>query len=160
MSKIRGLFEEYLTRKIGAEIKCCLTFLLILCYYCAYKLVIGFEAAGILHMFEMVWTAYILEWIQVLLHSDFDEVDRLSLKEWFVVLGGSLIYALISLLCGWFAGNIPVTIGFFVYMIVAYLCTYLIYKIKRTIDAKMLNNDLRAFQEKFRANELMEEKYE
>ena len=160
MSKIRNLLEGYLTRKIGAEIKCCLTFFLILCYYCAYRLIIGFDGASILHMFEMVWVAYILEWIQVLLHSDFDEVDRLSLKEWLVILGGSLIYALISLLCGWFASTIPMIVGFFVYMIVVYLCTYLVYKIKRTIDAKMLNDDLKSFQERLRADENLEGKYE
>ena len=77
---MRNFLEQYITRKIGAEIKCCLTFLLILCFYCVYRLGNGFTEAGIIHMLEMVWAAYILEWVQVLVHCDFDEVDRLGLR--------------------------------------------------------------------------------
>lgn len=149
MSKrIRTFLEQYLTRKIGAEIKCCLTFFLILCFYCIYRWICGFTQAGMIHMLEMVWLAYILEWIQVLMHSDFDEVDRLQLKEWLVILIGSAVYALIGHFCGWFDGKVIVGIGFGVYMVIAYLCTFWIYAIKRAIDAKMLNNDLKHFHER------------
>lgn len=146
--KIRTFLEQYLTKKIGAEIKCCLTFLLVLCFYCIYRWVCGFAQAGIVHMLEMVWLAYILEWIQVLLHADFDEVDRLGRREWLVILPGSIVYALIGHLCGWFDGKIPVAVGFGIYMVIAYLCTFWIYAIKRAIDAKMLNNDLKQFHER------------
>ena len=99
-------------------------------------------------MLEMVLVAYILEWIQILLHSDFDEVDRLGLKEWLVILIGSLIYALVGHLGSWFNKSMGVGIGFWLYMIVAYLCTFLVYKIKRVIDAKHLNEDLKLFHER------------
>ena len=146
--KIWSFMEQYLTRKIGAEIKCCLTFLLILTYYCIYRWVCGFTEAGIIHMLEMVMLAYVLEWIQVLMHSDFDEVDRLEIKEWILILIGSIVYAIAGHFCGWFDGKIAVCTGVGVYMVCVYLCTFLIYKIKRVIDAKMLNNDLKQFHER------------
>ena len=147
-NKIVFLLEQYVTKKIGAEIKCCLTFFLILCFYCIYRWMIGFTNAGIVHMLEMVLLAYVLEWIQILLHSDFDEVDRLGLKEWLVILVGSLVYALVGHFGSWFDKNIGVELGFWLYMVVAYLCTFLVYKIKRAIDAKHLNNDLKLFHER------------
>ncbi len=148
MNKLRGLFEQYITRKIGAEIKCCLTFLLILCYYCVYRWVCGSEGADIIHMLEMLWAAYILEWVQVLVHCDFDEVDRLGAKELTLILSGSVVYAVSGHLLGWFDGNSAVCGGFGVYMIVCYLCTFWVYAIKRSIDAKMLNSDLKRFKER------------
>lgn len=148
MNRIRNFLEQYLTRKIGAEIKCCLTFLLILCFYCIYRWANGFTEAGIIHMLEMLWAAYILEWIQVLVHCDFDEVDRLSLKEWVMIICASAVYAFAGHFLSWFDGNIAVAVGFGVYMLAAYLCTFWIYAIKRSIDAKMLNSDLKKFQER------------
>lgn len=148
MTKVRNFIERYLTQKIGAEIKCCLTFLLILCFCCIYRWVNGFTEAGIIHMLEMVWAAYILEWVQVLTHCDFDEVDRLGIKEWLLILVGSLVYAVLSHFLGWFDGSIYVAVGFGVYMVICYLCTFWVYAIKRSIDAKMLNSDLKKFQER------------
>ena len=37
----------------------------------------GVQEANIIHMLEMVVLAYLLGWIQALVGSDFDEVDRL-----------------------------------------------------------------------------------
>lgn len=146
--KVLSFIEQYLTKKIGAEIKCCLTFFLILCFYCVYRWFSGFTEAGIIYMLEMVLLAYVLQWIQVLIHADFDEVDRLSVKEWLLIIIGSGVYGIAGHFFGWFDGNIAVGIGYGVYMIVTYLCTFLIYKIKRSIDAKMLNNDLKHFHER------------
>lgn len=146
--KIWSILEYYITKKIGAEIKCCLTFLLILTYYCIYRWVCGFTEAGIIHMLEMVMFAYVMEWIQVLMHSDFDEVECLGMKEWALILIGSMIYGGAGNFCGWFDGSIVVCIGFGAYMVCVYLSTFLVYKIKRVIDAKVLNNDLKQFHER------------
>ncbi len=151
--RILEFFERYLTRKIGVEIKCCLMFFMILCYYCGYRLVFGIWDAGIIHMLEMVILAYLLGWIQALIGSDFDEVDRLCLKDWGVVIVGSSIYTLASHIFGWFEKNLIAAAFFAAYMIVTYLCIFLIYKIKRAIDAKLLNNDLRHFQQRNNAKE-------
>lgn len=148
--KIRYLLECYITKKIGVEIKCCLMFFLILCFYCIYRWVINFTQASMIHMLEMVLLAYLIGWIQNLLHYDFDEVDTLKLREWISVISSALVYAAIAHFAGWFDGNIVVCAGFLLYMVCAYLCSYLIYKIKRTIDAKHLNEDLHRFQNRLK----------
>lgn len=145
-NKIRYFLECYLKRKIGVEIKCCLMFFLILCFYCIYRWIANFTQAGIIHMLEMVLLAYVIGWIQNLLHYDFDEVNDLKIRVWISVAVSSFVYAAVGHFAGWFDGNIGVCIGFGFYMVCAYLCSYLIYKIKRTIDTKHLNEDLHQFQ--------------
>ena len=146
--KFRTLVEEYLTRKIGVEIKCCLMFFMLLCFYAGYRLIGGFQEASILYMIEMVILAYILGWIQMLIGSDFDEVDRLNMKDWVVVASGSAAYSLASFVFGCFERDFAVTFIFAVYMVIAYLGIFLIHKMKRVIDAKLLNNDLQRFQKR------------
>ena len=148
--KVRYFFECYATRKIGVEIKCCLMFFLMLCFYCIYRWVISFTQADIIHMLEMVILAYLIGWIQNLLHYDFDEVDVLSIRVWILVIISSVIYSGVGYFADWFDRNISVCIGFGFYIVCAYLCSYLIYKIKRTIDAKHLNEDLQKFQSMLR----------
>ena len=149
-NKIRYFLECYLKRKIGVEIKCCLMFFLILCFYCIYRWIANFTQAGIIHMLEMVLLAYVIGWIQNLLHYDFDEVDDLKITVWISVAISSFVYAVVGHFAGWFDGNIGVCIGFGFYMVCAYLCSYLIYKIKRTIDTKHLNEDLHQFQNRLK----------
>ncbi len=144
----RTMIEKYLTRKIGVEIKCCLMFFMLLCFYAGYRLICGFQEANILYMIEMVILAYILGWIQMLIGSDFDEVDRLNMKDWAVVVGGSAVYSLASFVFGWFERDFAVTFIFAVYMVIAYLGIFLIHMMKRVIDAKLLNNDLQRFQKR------------
>lgn len=146
--RIRTFLERYLTTKIGVEIKCCLSFFLILCFYCIYQLIGGSVNADILHMLQMILLAYVMEWIQALIGSDFDELDSLGRKEWVLILLGSVVYAIAAHFGDWFSGSIAVDVGFGFYMVGAYLCTFLIYKIKRVIDAKFLNDDLKMFQER------------
>ncbi len=146
--KILKIFEKYLTRKIGVEIKCCLMFFMILCFYSGYRMILGTANASIIHMLEMVILAYLLGWIQALIGSDFDEVDRLCIKDWVVVLVGSSLYTLASFIFGWFDKSPIASLFFICYMIITYLCIFLIYKIKRAIDARLLNNDLKMFQQR------------
>lgn len=145
---IRAFLERYLTIKIGVEIKCCLRFFLILCFYCVYQLIGSSLNANIFHMLQMILLAYVMEWIQALIGSDFDELDRLGRKEWLLILLGSVVYAVAAHLGSWYGKNIGISIGFGFYMVGAYLCTFLIYKIKRVIDAKFLNDDLKSFQKR------------
>ena len=148
MSKIRSFIEQFVTRKIGAEIKCCLTFFYIVCFYWVYRWANGLTEASIVHMFGMLWAAYILEWIQQLINCDFFEMDRLGKKEAAVITLGSLIYAVSGHFLSWFDGNIAVALGFWAYMAFAYICTFAVCKTKRIIDAKQLNSDLKKFQER------------
>ncbi len=145
---MRDFLEAYLTRKIGAEIKCCLMFFMMLCYVGLFRFLTGGAAVLLRHLLEMMLLAYVLQWIQVLLKSDFDEIDRLSLKEWAMLIVFSAVDAAEGHLLGWFDGSLPVAGGFFLYMMVSYLCIYWIYAIKRHIDAKFLNHDLKQFQQR------------
>ncbi|MBO7096959.1 MAG: DUF3021 domain-containing protein, partial [Lachnospiraceae bacterium] len=48
----------------------------------------------------------------------------------------------------WFDRSIPVTAGLAAYLLVTYFCVFLIYRSKRRIDDKQLNEELRLFQTK------------
>lgn len=145
--KLMALVERWITVKIGVEVRCCLTFFLMAFFYCVYRLVGGSVEANIWHLAEMMAAAYLFGWVQALLHADFDEMDRLGLKEWAVLISGAAVYALTAWLGGWFAGHALVTGLFFVYMVGCGLCTLLIYWIKRTIDSRLLADDLKEFQQ-------------
>lgn len=141
-----GLAELWLTRKIGVELRCCLSFFLILFYYSVFRLLCGVTEASILHMAEMMLLAYLVGWVQSLLRADFDEIDGFGVKETAVLIIGPAVYALGGWLWGWFGGNVVATVLYFVYMIGCGLSTYLLCRIKRSIDAKLLNEDLKAFK--------------
>lgn len=145
--KLMALIERWITVKIGVEVRCCLTFFLMAFFYCMYRLLTGSAEASIWHLAEMMGAAYIFGWIQALLHADFDEMDRLGPKEWTVLISGAAVYALTAWLGGWFAGSSLITGLFFLYMIGCGLATLLIYYIKRTIDSRLLGDDLKQFQQ-------------
>lgn len=154
MSKrLWALIERWLTIKIGVEIRCCLTFFLMLFFYCVYRLLIGSAEANIWHIVEMIGAAYLFGWVQALLHADFDEMDRVGLKEMAVMTAGAAVYTLTAVLGGWFDGSLRIAGLFMVYMIGCGLCTVLICWIKRTIDARLLNDDLKEFQQRSETGE-------
>lgn len=141
-----GLAERWLTRKIGVELRCCLSFFLILFYYSAFRLLCGVKEASILHMAQMMLLAYLVGWAQSLLKADFDEIDGFDAKETAVLILGPAVYALAGWLWGWFGENQLATVLFFAYMIGCGLSTFLLCRVKRSIDAKLLNDDLKAFK--------------
>ncbi|MBR1691989.1 MAG: DUF3021 domain-containing protein [Lachnospiraceae bacterium] len=143
-----SLPERYLTKEIGIEFKACLYFFCILFFYCVYRVIGGSLHASIIHMTEMILLTYGMGYVQVYLLSDFDEAECWRMREIFYMLLCSLLYTGISLLGRWFDRNPGVTIGFALYMMLAYVCAFLVYKAKRDIDAKLLNEDLKAFQER------------
>lgn len=146
--KLWAVIERWLTVKIGVEIRCCLPFFLMMFFYCVYCLLRGSAEANIWHITEMILMAYLFGWVQALLHADFDEMDGLGLKEWTVMIAGAAAYTVTAVLGGWFDGQALAAALFFVYMVGCGLCTVLICWIKRTIDARLLNDDLREFQQR------------
>ena len=140
------LWERYLTKEIGIEFKACLYFFAILFFYCMYRLVLGIFDAGMLHMAEMILAAYIIGYLQVYVFWNFDEADTLGGREWLGIGVCTVIYSLLSYFLKWFDKNIWVTVGFAAYVVVMYICVFFIYKSKRRIDDKKLNEDLRLFQ--------------
>lgn len=141
-------FERYLAEEISIEFKACLYFFCILFYYSIYRLAVGRTEASIIHMAEMIVMTYGMGYAQVYLLSNFDEVDSLKVKEIFYICICSLLYTGVSFLGKWFDGNMGVTVGFLFYMMFAYVCAFLIYKFKRNVDEKILNDDLKCFKER------------
>ena len=146
----RTVWEHYLTKEIGIEFKACLHFFCILVFYSIYRLICGSCEANILHMTEMIFLAYTMGYVQVYLLSNFDEGEQLGRREIFYAILCSLVYAGIAYAGEWFDRNMAVGAGFWCYMMLVYGCTYLVYKSKREIDGKILNEDLKAFQERRR----------
>ena len=140
------IWERYLTKEIGIEFKACLYFFAILFFYCMYRICIGVYDAGILHMAEMIFACYIIGYLQVYVFWNFDEADALRGREWLGIGICTVAYTLLSYFLNWFDKKLLLSAGFAAYVVVMYVCVFLIYKSKRQIDDKKLNEDLRLFQ--------------
>lgn len=143
-----SVWEHYLSKEIGIEFKACLYFFCILFFYSVYKLSGGSNEANIMHMAEMIFLTYAMGYIQMYLLSGFDEGENLREKEVFYTVLCSCIYSGISFWGRWFNRNIAVSVGFAFYMIFVYICAFVVYKSKRELDERLLNEDLKAFQER------------
>lgn len=140
------LWERYLTTEIGIEFKSCLYFFAILFFYCVYRMICGSFDASIIHMAEMILTCYGIGYLQVYVLWNFDEAEALRLKEIIGMLICTGIYCAVSFFGKWFDKNLLVTLILAAYIIVMYVCVFFIYKTKRRIDDKKLNEELKLFQ--------------
>ena len=140
------LWELYLTKEIGIEFKACLYFFAILFFYCVVRIISGSFVADMLHMLEMILACYDIGYIQVYLLWNFDEADSLGGKELLGMVICTAVYSALSYAFGWFDRKPMATIIFAAYLMLTYICVYFIYKSKRYIDDKRLNEDLRIFQ--------------
>ena len=147
------LWELYLTKEIGIEFKACLYFFAILFYYCVYKMINGIFDANILHMTEMIFTCYIIGYLQVYIFWNFDESDTLGIKEATGMVVCTALYCVVAHFGGWFDKNITVLLIFAAYILFTYFCVFLIYRSKRRIDDKKLNEDLKLFQTQHKKSE-------
>lgn len=143
-----SFWEKYLTKEIGIEFKACLYFYCILFFYCMYKIYIGSMEANIIHMAQMIFLTYCMGYLQVFVLFDFDESDCVGGKEVCCMILCSFLYASASYFGKWFDGRFVLSLGFFAYMLFAYGCAFWVYKLKRDIDGKILNEELKAFQER------------
>lgn len=150
MDKSNGLtrLEKYLLEEIGVEFKACVYFFCYLFYYSMYKLLGGNTSANIIHMTEMIFLTYGMCYLQIYIMGNFDEGEKFRLRELLLSMVCGGVYTFVSWFCSWFDGNVSVTVGFFLYVIVAYICGFLVYKIKRTLESKVLNEELKAFKER------------
>lgn len=140
------LWELYLTKEIGIEFKSCLYFFAFLFFYCVYRVIGGVFVADMLHMLELILTCYIIGYLQVYLLWNFDEADSLGIRECFGMVLCTVLYCAVSYFFKWFDRSLLATAIFAVYILLTYLCVFFIYKSKRHIDDKRLNEDLRLFQ--------------
>lgn len=139
-------FKRYLSEEIGIEFKACLYFFAILFFYSVYQLIQGSFYASIAVMAEMIFATYFMGYIQVYLLGNFDEAERFGIREGAAMLFCSFVYVALSFLLRWFDRNIPVTVLYFFWMLLCYVCAFLVYKIKRDIDTAMLNRELDEFK--------------
>ncbi|MDE5747945.1 MAG: DUF3021 domain-containing protein [Acetatifactor sp.] len=146
--KKMSLLERYLVVEIAIEFKACIYFFCILFFYSMYQLLGGSMEANILHMGEMIFLTYGMGYFQRYVLDNFDEGDRIGVRETGYLLLCAGVYTAVSYLGGWFDRSIPMTVFYALFMVLAYICGFLVYKIKRILDAKQLNEDLRAFQER------------
>ena len=140
------IWEAYLTKEIGIEFKACLYFFAILFFYCCYKVMNGIWDAGIIHLAEMIFTCYIIGYIQVYLFRNFDECDQLEIREYAGIAVCTFLYCVVLYLGRWFDRNLPATLLFALYLLITYICVIFVYRSKRRIDDKQLNEELRMFQ--------------
>ncbi len=141
-----SVWEKYLTREIGIEFKACLYFFAILFFYCIYRMFCGEFSASILHMAEMILACYLIGYAQVYLLWNFDEAEKLGKREWFGMVLCTALYGTAAHFCKWFDGQILMSAVLSGYILITYICVFFIYKSKRKIDDKKLNEELRLFQ--------------
>lgn len=147
MSKMTR-FEKYLTQEIGIEFKACLYFYCVLFFYCIVMFFQGFDSVSILTMAEIIASNYVICYIQVYVFHNFDEADRLGINEGMGILVCTGAYTLLSYCLSWFERKPDITLYFALFLVFTYLCVFLVYKIKRNIDTKELNNLLTEYKKK------------
>lgn len=140
--------ERYLSKEIGIEFKACLYFFCILFFYCICRIVEGNWNAGILHMGEMILLTYGMGYFQLFCLNNFDEGEKLGVREILYILLCVGIYTLAAWGLHWFEGSLWLLPVFAIYLGLVYVCAFLVYKIKRDLDSRVLNEELKSFQEK------------
>ncbi len=139
-------WERYLSKEIGIEFKACLYFFAFLFFYCMVEICKGNFQASMLIMAEMIFTNYAMGYVQVFLMDNFDEAEQLGAKEIVCMSICIGLYTAISYLGNWFGRSPVVTLIFVAYLILLYVCVYLVYKLKRKIDTRQLNHMLADFK--------------
>ena len=141
-------FKQYLGSEIGIEFKACLYFFAILFFYSMYRILQGSFFANIIVMAEMIFSTYIMGYIQVYLLGNFDEAEQLTWREILASVFCSIVYSSISFFGKWYDRNITVTVLFFCYILFCYICVFFVYKVKRDVDTAVLNHELENFKKK------------
>ena len=141
-------FKQYLASEIGIEFKACLYFFAILFFYSMYRILQGSFFANIIVMAEMIFSTYIIGYIQVYLLGNFDEAEQLTWREILASVFCSIVYSSISFFGKWYDRNITVTVLFFCYILFCYICVFFVYKVKRDVDTAVLNQELENFKKK------------
>ena len=97
-------------------------------------------------MFEMIFTAYFVGYFQVYVFQNFDEAEQIEKKGVLGILFGISVYSVVSYLLGWFGKSPGASLLFSLYMLIIYLCVFLLNRAKRAIDTNNLNKMLSEFK--------------
>ena len=143
----------FLAKEAGIELKAALYFWCILFFYSAFRMLRGSWEADIIHLFQMIFTTYGMGYLQMYVFSNFDEGESFTGKSFLYSVICSGIYTVAAYTFCWFDSSYAALAIFFCYILLAYLCAWWMYKVKRIGDTKALNADLKAFQERSREHE-------
>lgn len=138
----------FMAREAGIELKAALYFWCILFFYSAFRLLNGVWEAEILHLFQMIFTTYFMGYLQMYAFANFDEGERFGLKSFLYAVLCSGLYTAVAYVFRWLETSGVALLLFFCYLLLAYVCAWWMYKVKRAGDTKTLNADLKAFQER------------
>lgn len=139
-------FKKYLWAEIGIEFKACLYFYAFLFYVCVCRISSGVYSVPILHMAEMILATYIMGYVQVFLLDNFDEAEKLSVRNIVYMVLCTAIYELLDFVFSWNGHFVWWHIGFAVYVLACYISVFFVYKLKRSLDTEKLNKDLESFK--------------
>ncbi|NBJ96341.1 DUF3021 domain-containing protein [bacterium 1xD8-48] len=145
-SRFLGWFKRFVSKEIMIEYKSCLYFACILFFYFMWLLCKGIYSASILFMFEMILAAYFVGYFQVYVFRNFDEAEQIEKKGVLGIIFGISVYGAVSYLLGWFEKSPGASLWFSFYMLIVYVCVFLLNKAKRTIDTNNLNKMLSEFK--------------
>ena len=141
-------FKRILGIETGIEFKACLYFFCILFFYCMVRVIGNVYEANILHMLEMILSTYVMGYLQYFLMDNFDEGETFGIRQIVCSVICTAVYTALSFVFGWFAGSIKATVIFACYMLLTYICAFFVYRFKRSMDGKALNEDLNNFRER------------
>lgn len=145
-SRFKRKLKRIISLEIAIEYKSCLYFACVIFFYFVYLLCNKIYSAKVLHMFEIILTAYLNVYIQVYVFRNFDEADRIGKRDALGIFFCTCLYTAASYLLNWYERGAGVTLLFFLYMLLLYFCVYLCNKIKRIIDTENLNRMLTEFK--------------
>lgn len=146
--------KQYFSLEIDIEFKACLYFFCILFFYAMYRILGGSFKADIIVMAQMICSTYFMGYVQYFLFNNFDGGRNFGIKEGVFAVICSGIYTGVSYLFWWYDRDIKITAIFFLYMLFAFICVGLIYKIKREVDTIKLNQELENFKKNRKDKEL------
>ncbi len=139
---MKNMLKRCLEREIIIEYKACLYFCCILFFYFCHLALQGIFSASVPIMCEMVLTAYLVGYLQVYIFRNFDEAKRIEAVEavGFILCTG--VYMAASWFFSWFGREKWATVLFLLYLLLVYICIYVINRIKQSWDTEMLNQML------------------
>lgn len=152
MVKLKEILARWMSNEIGIEFKAGIYFYCMTFFYSIVQLFKGIYTLDILILAEVVLTNYLICNLQVYLLKNFDESDKFGKNEAFGIVICTAIYTVLSYILNWFGRGIAVTAIFAGFVILCYICIFLVYKIKRDIDTKYLNNMLEKYKQNERSN--------
>ncbi len=142
-----NFLQKYLSREISIDYKACAYFFCIFIFYCGYLLFQNIYVASILHLVEIFVCTYIISYLQVYLFWNFDEAERMGIKETVGLILSTILYTISSFFLGWFDHRIGISAWFTVYLLLVFMSIFVTNLIKRRIDTNELNQMLKGFKE-------------